>query len=125
MAANRHLGTEDHGGSGRVLNLPSPLHLLEAARRTDTVSMERPWDPRYPEAEEVLTYNPGDGSLQQKIIYADSTKVLRIFTVDFAYDLSGTLITKTIRRHEDGMVLVITFHWDGNQALVGKTRDIP
>jgi len=123
MAANRHLGHEDHRGVGRVLHLPPPEQLTEAARRMDTISMERPWDPRYPEAEEELTYRPGDGSLLQKVIYTDGTKAHRLFTVDFAYDLSGTLSTKTVLRHEDGAVLVITFHWDVNQVLVGKTRD--
>jgi hypothetical protein len=121
---NAHLGNEDHQGFGRILGVPPPQYWTEAARRIDTVDMEKPRDPKYPQAYEELFWSPTDGSLTRKEVYSDHTKFLHLFTVDYEWGPTGLLDEKTIERHEDGAVLTVIFNWDAEGVLVSKDREM-
>lgn len=121
---NAHLGHQDHQGVGRILNVPPPVAWTEAARRIDTLDMEKPRDPAYPQAFDEFLWDPVTGNLVQKKVYADETKFLQIFTVDYEYGPTGLLVEKTVERHLDGAVLTVVFAWDAEETLISKTREL-
>ena len=101
-----------------TIELTSPS---TTSKGLDELSLELQWIYYYANFYTELTYNISK-VLTSVDIYIDNTKVTKLFSKDFTYDLSGRCSQVLVTRISDGKTLTKTLTYDGSGYLLTATR---